>query len=421
MKPSSLLVAQVVAGGKRPAMNRRFVSRTALQRGIVLPLVAISLAVLIGMAGLALDLGHAYVNKTRLQNALDAAALSGAYTLNITRDTAQASASARDTFDRDIGGSGNQELDAAGSGSDLTVEFSDILFNPADADAPQFVRVRLTNFILPTWFVHVLPGVSNTLTVGASAVAGATPIGNGQICNIAPMMPCGDPNKAPSAGCPDCFYGYTKGQSVTLKTGSRSEGWEVGPGNYQLIQLDCGPGGACVRENMAGSYDQCWTVTDTVTTKPGDTVGPTAQGLCTRFGDVPGCHCVAGLDCANTYKPDWVTDAGPSGYPDTLEQYQNDYVYQSWDHPDPQGEPERRVIVLPIGNCTGTINGQGDVPVLGFGCFLLTQPPEHTGSQEIYGAFIGDCNAKGTPGLNPGTGPGPYVIQLYKDPASRDS
>ena len=46
------------------------------QKGTVIVLTALSLIVILGMIGLAIDLGHAYVNKTRLQNALDATALS---------------------------------------------------------------------------------------------------------------------------------------------------------------------------------------------------------------------------------------------------------------------------------------------------------------------------------------------------------
>ena len=54
----------------------------ARQRGAVLVLVAVGMLAIIGMAGLALQSGHLFVNKTHLQNALDAAALSAAKTLN---------------------------------------------------------------------------------------------------------------------------------------------------------------------------------------------------------------------------------------------------------------------------------------------------------------------------------------------------
>ena len=48
------------------------------QQGAVLILVVAAMVAMLGMAGLALDGGHAMLNKTRLQNTVDAAALSGA-------------------------------------------------------------------------------------------------------------------------------------------------------------------------------------------------------------------------------------------------------------------------------------------------------------------------------------------------------
>jgi len=61
--------------------------------------VAIAMLVLLGITGLALDMGHMYENKTRLQNAVDAAALSAAKKLDETKgDQALATAAAKDTI-----------------------------------------------------------------------------------------------------------------------------------------------------------------------------------------------------------------------------------------------------------------------------------------------------------------------------------
>lgn len=54
------------------------------QNGAVAIIVAISLPILIGMAGLALDLGKLYITKTELQNATDACALAAAVELDGT-------------------------------------------------------------------------------------------------------------------------------------------------------------------------------------------------------------------------------------------------------------------------------------------------------------------------------------------------
>ena len=70
------------------------------QRGAVLVLVAIGMLAIIGMAGLALQSGHLFVNKTQLQNALDAAALSAAKKLKDGGAVADATAAGRTTFEK---------------------------------------------------------------------------------------------------------------------------------------------------------------------------------------------------------------------------------------------------------------------------------------------------------------------------------
>ena len=41
--------------------------------------------------------------------------------------------------------------------------------------------------------------------------------------------------------------------------------------------------------------------------------------------------------------------------------------------------------------------------------------------KNIFGQFVDGCLAGGSAGPTPGAGPGPYLIQLYKDPDSGDS
>ncbi|MGZ5055217.1 MAG: TadE/TadG family type IV pilus assembly protein, partial [Methylobacter sp.] len=96
------------------------------QRGAILPLVAIGMAALLAMGGLALDMGHGYLNKTRLQNVLDAAALSGAKTLDQTTNTGMATTAAQTAFTMNANASGNAELQNIAIGN-VTIEFSDTL------------------------------------------------------------------------------------------------------------------------------------------------------------------------------------------------------------------------------------------------------------------------------------------------------
>ncbi len=383
------------------------------QRGAALILFVVGMVVIVGMAGLALDLGHAYLNKTRLQNVLDASALSGAKVLDETHDTDQATAAAQTTFTMQLSG----ELKDAGLVP--VIQFSDTLvpFDPNYTN-PRYVRVKVVTFPMTVWFAQVLPGIGTTQTIGGSAVAGPSPpLGTApgsEVCDIAPMVACADPT---DTDCSDgSCYGYQMNAETetVLKTGSHDD-WDVGPGNFQLITLDCGTGGACVRQNMAGGYGGCVEPSGNVTTEPGNTVGPVAQGLNTRFG------IYNGPVSPDQYPPDVITTYGLdfwwSDYETRLNQGASAYNH-------PEGVPERRVIAMPLGNCTGTTNGRGTVEVLGLGCFFLTQPAEQNGFQRVYGQFIGDCKAEGQIAEDPEPNPGGavlYKIQLYKDPDSGDS
>jgi hypothetical protein len=120
-----------------------------------------------------------------------------------------------------------------------------------------------------------------------------------------------------------------------------------------------------------------------------------------------------------------VIDAGGSGYPDTYSQYVTDRATPDWDLPLPtaQYEPPRRVVTVPVIDCTGTVNGSGSVNVLGLACMFLTRPAKQNGDQEIYGEFLStSCIGEGSiPGPNPVIGPGPHTIILYKDFGAADS
>jgi hypothetical protein len=397
-------------------MDHRYKRRLSKQRGAALVVIAASLVVLVGVTGLAIDLGHAYLNLSRLQSAVDATALSAAKTLNDTQDTVRAQDDGQDTFQNFLVG----EMGSAGLNP--VYQFSDNYFPfvPGGAN-PSYVRVRVSNFSMPVWLARVLPGVGNTQTVSTSAVAGPSPpLGtpNGQACDLAPMVVCGEP----ADGCSDdnC-YGYEMGYppvEVELKTHSAgsSNDWEVGTGNFQLVQLGCGPGANCLRDALAGGATQCAINKNTVTTKPGNNVGPVAQGFNTRFGMYQG----AGMNPSD-YPPDTVTATGfwHSEYESRLS---NDLDYDSIADGG-IGVPHRRIMTVPFAACTGTANGQGEVKVLGFGCFFMTRPASHQGNtQSLYGQFIGECAASGQIAENPGgPGGGPilYKIILYKDPLNQ--
>lgn len=79
-----------------PRAQRMFTAPPGQQRGAVTIIIVIALLAILMMAALVLDGGHMLLNKTRLQNAVDAAALSGAKTLSQVMGASNAASTARD-------------------------------------------------------------------------------------------------------------------------------------------------------------------------------------------------------------------------------------------------------------------------------------------------------------------------------------
>lgn len=152
------------------------------ERGVVAIMVALTMAVLIGFVGLALDLGKLYVAKTELQNSADACALAAA---------------------RELTGANTNQLTLAEAAGITTGELHDVLFQDekivissvtfskslaggyqsafagSGATDMRFARCEASRSGIANWFIQVLnilPGISiGDQTVSASAVATLSP------------------------------------------------------------------------------------------------------------------------------------------------------------------------------------------------------------------------------------------------------
>lgn len=173
------------------------------QQGAVAIIVGLSLFILIGLLGLVVDLGHLYVAKSGLQNAADAAALSGAKQLNGTAarvccgpDSAEAraiEAAGKNEYFRadksDLHGtpvtitSANLWVSNCPAATCTWSPISSITTDAAAADKT-FLKVDTGIRSLRTWFIQVMPGApANTATFGL-AVAGK------YVVNITPLAVC---------------------------------------------------------------------------------------------------------------------------------------------------------------------------------------------------------------------------------------
>src|SRR6266478_1067582 len=124
--------------------------------GATLVLVVVGMVALIAMAGLALDTAHVLLNKSRLQSALDAAALAAAKVLDQTASTDQATAAAGSVFTLNV--TPYPELqNAVNGGLALTTQYSSTLNPFAAGTVPaKFVRASITGFATPMSLISVL-------------------------------------------------------------------------------------------------------------------------------------------------------------------------------------------------------------------------------------------------------------------------
>ena len=413
------------------------------QRGVFTVLIAIALLALVAVAGFALDMGHVFLSKGRLQNVVDAAALAAAKTLDDTGNLVSATTSAVNVFKTNAEAQGHKELkNAYDSGAiTLAVDYSASLVSfPIGSTEGPYVRVTASGYTVSNWLIRVAGLLQTTLS--ASAVAGPQPLGSdATVCNVAPVMVCASPGSTATN-----HWGYTLNDPVVLKNSDTNCGTDTGKGNFQLLSL--GSSGAdAVRENLAGGYAQCITGGSTVETEPGNNVGAIAQGLNTRFGKYKGSV------SSSTYPPDVIIDEQPKPglvaqcidnslkvklgstviTHDNIDQLYNFAKYTA-DLADPStydyqprssggvGAYNRRTVAVPVGDCSGTSGGRGTVPVRGYLCFWLLQSVGEGGKNSyIFGQFTNDCSVNGVPGSDPGDGDGPHIIQLFKSPGSVDS
>ncbi|WP_057830563.1 TadE/TadG family type IV pilus assembly protein [Colwellia sp. TT2012] len=420
------------------------------QKGNVLVLFVISLLALITLASLALDGGHLLLNKGRLQNLVDAAALHAAKELDNGATRLQASVAAINLLQINLAHTDQQELSRAidfdgDTSALLTIEYSVtpdpfIVVTNTSIEA-QFVKVSLKQIPLDNFLANVF---SFNKRVSATALAGPSTAVENCFTNLVPMSVCGIEGEE--------NFGLEKNTLYVMKIGSNTDS-TIGTGNFQLIRLASNSGAADIRTAMAGEDNitkTCFaTGTDnaSVPTEPGNNVGPVAQGLNTRMGKWNGpvnatdhprdeniCQGLkieieddGSLEASaltKAYRATWYINdnknialscqAPPAGL--TINPQEPDFSRQSL------ASAERRIMNVVISKCDGKINGANNLDFLGVACFFLTQEVEHKGQESyVIGEFLYDCSGGGDATLEPVDTPGPYKMVLYHVPGSTDS
>ncbi|MEX3073891.1 pilus assembly protein TadG-related protein [Vibrio alginolyticus] len=391
-------------------IRRRLTTRNK-QRGIVAIIMTIAMLAILSVTALAVDVNHMYMNRTKLQNGVDAAALAAAVVLDNSSSQPDAITAVNETLSKLVTTSGNSELDLDSAAINVTFNSTAAFDGGAcTAGGDCYVRVVVNNMDLQSFFMQMF---TDTKQIAASAVAGPS-AGANTICNVTPITVCAADSSDLTNG------GYSSGDIYTLKTLSPDE--DIAAGNFHLVNLDP-PEGTLpneelhLREQLAGAYEGCTSIGGTIETKPGGTTGPFGQGMNTRFGDS------APQVDGNIYIADDNTDENIT---------YADYIAGEYNN--------RRMLVVPMIDCANpypancdsdcetngnsTNGGVVTFDVVTLGCFFMTnRAPTNSGNgqEDFKGEYVSDCGINNAFNNGQSTRNGPYRIVLYKDPFNEDS
>ena len=223
-------------------MKQGFQTSPRKQRGAIAIIVGLSIAVMVGFAGLALDGGRLYVNKTELQNAADACALSASFELTGAPTIPLANFPIANDAGRLVATRNRVGFQGAAiAGGNVTVEFGATLnggFAAAGAATAnsKYVRCTIQETGITPWFMQVL-GFGDQ-TVSSLATASLVPSQNA--CTAIPIGLCRANSTPPN-------YGFVPGQwYCSLFDGGACPAPEAGPitGNFGWIDFSPPAGGA---------------------------------------------------------------------------------------------------------------------------------------------------------------------------------
>jgi Flp pilus assembly protein TadG len=402
-------------------------------------LVAITMFVLLGFAGLVLDLGHLYVNKTELQNAADACALAAANELVCDDSTGACNAAFLQNAEAaGIFVASRNMTDFQGSAVAITaddIRFSKQLAGPYLTRAEgantgsKFAKCNTARTGIAPWFMQML-GNATANSVGAAAVATLAP---GQTaCNSSPIGVCakdltGEP------------YGYTVGEWITSNFNNGAGGNASLDGNFRWVDFTPNAGGTNeVRDQLLGTSTVCGIAVGDEVREEGVKQGA-KHAYNTRFGIYQNGASAPGPETA---PPDKTGFAYPSSIPAIPV---GTSAYADYKAKQATGEPfadrpiyavegpggnvngdqltnaehlmygsERRVVSVPVVECG---KSPASVTILGMACVLMLNPMSNGASGNIYIEWRGMADTASSPCRSAGVAggvDGPLVPTLVQ-------
>ncbi|MGH8788556.1 MAG: pilus assembly protein TadG-related protein [Cupriavidus necator] len=416
------------SGFTRPRLTRR-----ARQRGAVAIIVGLSLAVLIGFVGLALDLGKLYVTKSELQNSVDACALAAARDVTGATPLLVSEAAGLAT------GTSNAALfqgKAVEMFEDLNVSYSDTPDStfytknkvPFALDKVKYVKCTAERKDIAHWFIHMLnllPGIDiQASTVNAMAVATTT---SAQTSCAIPVYVCTPQSANPAKTA------YNRGDWIKSKVDPQDP---YGPGSFGWADLSPPGGGASELADLLAGSGQCDLPTEgSKVGQPGN-ISSLIAAWNTRFGIYTGSY-KGPLDGAPDFTgysystTMWNAPNGGNAYADFIQKRGANEPYQLDEYSGlttkgtrsttavHKAGADRRLVQVPMVDCNEFAATKLAV-VVSWNCMLMVQPMQEPSVKDvIYLEYLGNskdptspCATQGVPGSNTGAGPRvPVLVQ----------
>lgn len=422
-------------------MNRMTATRTE-QQGAVAIMVGLTIVVLVAFLGMAVDLGRLFITKSELSNAADACALAAAAELN----------GAPDALDRAVstGTTTGQRNKVGFQGSAVTIFPADITFSDhlngvyLDKTAAVPANMKYAKCTLPQtgiipYFMQVMGFGAQTVT--SHAVATLTPgITNCGLpiamCQLPTTTVCDDGSASDAMGlCKKQWY------CSKFTTGGGSSNPSACPGfgstgNFNLIDFTPPGGGASELEDIITGAGQC----NLAISNPVGQTGVQAsldKAWNSRFGYYKG-----GLNLTNAppdstgfaYTPsswpvlprprDAYSGSAPNGAPNLAAARASHLIYQEENAPYPAnlnlhgftnstsadltGRANRRVVVVPVVDCSGWASSQ-TTPIVKFACILMLHPMDRP-QDPLHLEYLGLSDEPGNPCASTGLPGGPGSV-----------
>lgn len=432
-------------------------------RGSVAVVVAVSIVAILALAGLGIDAGRLYVNKTELQNATDACALAAAAelvcdpTVGVCPTSYLQRATAAGVF---VASKDKRDFQR----SAVTIAPTDVKFSTTFAPNSnylpfaaggggasvnsKFAMCTATSTGLVPWFMRLWGAGASSVT--ASAVATLAPSSTNGVCPSVPIGACqktGGGSYVTGDWLAAGTGGAKTGLTINLANSSDNYGGAI-KGSIQWVDWDPSAGGTDeVSERLVGTGSTCGISTASNINEEGVKQGA-KDAYNTRFGIYPN---GANAYTYSTAPPDYTGYAypttgvgkiviGASAYSDFRSRQASGAPFQgttgastydstaiSKGNGKVQGTAistadylshggNRRLVAMPIVNNCGI---SGPVTILSWGCFLLLNPMSNGNNSDVFIEYRGDassatspCSTTGVPS-GPGT-TGPLVPTLVQ-------